>query len=481
MKALLSVYVAAHFKEMRRVAQTLQASGRYEPRIMFASPPYPTMGRHLEVCSSEGIACCDARGQELTPALLGEKPALSRGPAVISGPQERSHRRAWYAGVPERLRAPARNVLRPFRAYRQNQRRCRQTQRVLERLRPDIMVQAEDQAGYDIPYWIKAGRRRGVPTVIVPFTVANALEPAEALIHLPEHHVKGPLSRMIGALYPRWVYEHKGVKLLRLPWYDVLARQRMGVAPPLPWVLNSGHADRIAVESEHMQAHYLREGIPERQLTVTGALYDDVLAAGMARAAELRADLYRGLGLPQGRRMILTSLPRDYTNRPGCDAGSFDDLIELWVRALRSLDGFNVVVSLHPSMRYEEFGHIEKWGAKIAQDDIARLIPLCDIYVANISATIRMAIACKKPVVNYDVYRFNYTDYVEAGGVIMVAAQAEFEQALFHLTSDEKFHAEISARQAACAERWGCLDGHAADRMLRLFDELVVSRKAKAA
>ncbi len=34
------------------------------------------------------------------------------------------------------------------------------------------------------------------------------------------------------------------------------------------------------------------------------------------------------------------------------------------------------------------------------------LVPLCSLYVASVSATIRWAIACGKPVVNYDVYRF---------------------------------------------------------------------------
>ena len=120
----------------------------------------------------------------------------------------------------------------------------------------------------------------------------------------------------------------------------------------------------------------------------------------------------------------------------------------------------------------EDIQYIEQWGVKIARDNTAALIPLCDVYVASISATIQWAIACGKPVLNYDVYRYHYNDYLGVDGVIAVEDREQFLAALRQLTGDPAYYREIAARQAGFAERWGKLDGRAGERLLQLFERL---------
>ena len=57
---------------------------------------------------------------------------------------------------------------------------------------------------------------------------------------------------------------------------------------------------------------------------------------------------------------------------------------------------------------------------RIAARKTSELVPLCDLYVASVSSTIRWAIACGKPVVNYDVYRYRYTDFISLDGVLII-------------------------------------------------------------
>src|SRR6185436_13716615 len=99
-------------------------------------------------------------------------------------------------------------------------------------------------------------------------------------------------------LYPKWVYEYRGRKLLRIPAPQVVAKEWWGLAPALPWQMNSGSADALTVESMFMEAYYRREGLPPPQLVVTGAISDDTLAEHVDDAPARRAALCAELGLP---------------------------------------------------------------------------------------------------------------------------------------------------------------------------------------
>ena len=77
--------------------------------------------------------------------------------------------------------------------------------------------------------------------------------------------------------------------------------------------------------------------------------------------------------------------------------------------------------------------HIERGNVRIGSWKTAEMVPASDIYVASISSTIRWAITCGKPVVNYDVYRYRYTDFLAVPGVLATEEQAEFRAVLQRL------------------------------------------------
>ena len=106
------------------------------------------------------------------------------------------------------------------------------------------------------------------------------------------------------------------------------------------------------------------------------------------------------------------------------------------------------------------------------------LVPLCDFFVASISSTIRWAIACGKPVLNYDVYRYRYVDdFGKVGGVLTVEEQGDFLAALNRLAEDKDYLREMSAKQRALSERWSYLDGKCCARMVALVRELLPAAK----
>ena len=459
-KALLAVHTAGHFTELVRVARLLRRSGRYVPTFLFARS-YQGIQRDTGICREEAISYIEDR---LRAGGEGD-PVPVTAPVPHTGP---SGARRWLRGVWSR---PPFLLALPRALVRQGQ-ELRLARRIMAREQPSLLVLAEDNAGYETAVLIRAAHERRTPAVVVPFTVANALEPAEWHFRDPAHHVEGWGNRLTGLLFARWVHAHRGRRLLRLPGAQVIAKECWGLAPPIPWQMNSGRADAIAVESPFMEAYYRREGLPPDQLVVTGALADDELAESVRDAPARRDALCAELGLPPDRRIVLCALPPDQFALCGsqADLPDYATLLRVWMETLSALPDCAVVVRLHPRMHVDAFRHIEAWGVKISQRDTATLVPLCDLFVASVSATIRWAIACGKPVLNYDVYRLGWTDFADAPGVLRVEDRAAFVATADRLARDRAFYDEVRARQASDAARWGRLDGLAGRRMLECFE-----------
>jgi hypothetical protein len=334
------------------------------------------------------------------------------------------------------------------------------------------IVLSEENVELDTAAWVAVARRKGVRSVIVPYTISNTAEFIESYVeHAPYQVSASRQNRIVARLFPHWTERHKGHHFMRTSYAKIVAVERLGLSPPNPWLLNSGYVDAIAVESAAMHDYYRAAGIPEHQLAMTGSLSDDLMANVLRHAAERRRALMQDLGLPQDRPLLVAALPPDQKtyDRPGCEFSGFDDLIGFWGQTLAAAGGWNVVVRPHPKTRPDHLDALRRHGVAISYADTAELVPLCDVYVAAVSATIRWAIACGKPVVNYDVYQYGYRDYEGVEAVRLVNTRAEFGREMERVTRDANHRAELTARQQREAGRWGMLDGQTGRRMRALL------------
>src|SRR5262249_53856651 len=154
-----------------------------------------------------------------------------------------------------------------------------------------------------------------------------------------------------------------------------------------------------AVESAAMKQHYDRLGIPQAQLMVTGSLIDDNMHAALMRRTEIRKDLSIG---PK-QRMLLCSIPPNQLPgifRDDLEFDNFHAIIDFWFAQLAKLKDWAIVIKPHPASELRDIEYMRKSSFMVTDLDTSLLIPICDLYNASVSSTIRWALACRKPVLN---------------------------------------------------------------------------------
>ncbi len=476
---LIVVHSNTFFVELFRLAKCLQSSGKYDPVVMFAYQ-YPTHREDAERCAQVQIQCLDVNGVQLTE----DGPSVSS--AVMDLPLQKSI--ILFAVMFEHVRIVVRKILvflqklsliNLIYEYKSFRNRFSSVKSVINKQKPCLLVLGGDMVGYDTSVYIDVAHQKNIPVIILPSTMSNGLEQAEVYFHDPNYNFDRWVNRIAANLYPKWVRIHRGRRLLRVPGERVLVMEYLGLGPPLPWIFNSGFADAIVVESKQMKRYYLECGIPEGQLKLIGSLADDVMTDILRRKEQMSADLCLELGLKADKRILLTALPPDFLyvkgGRPESDFKTYRELVEFWVRSIAKTEDFNIIVCLHPSVRPEDFQYIEEWGVKIAKRGTAELVPLCDLYVASVSSTIRWAIACGIPVINYDVYRYRYTDYLDVKGVVAVDSKTDFQFVLNQMTNDDSFYAQQRLLQQRSADEWGIFDGKVGERLEGLLASMIES------
>jgi len=452
---LLIVWSDSQFVELSRVAKMLQISGRYRPIFWFLSQ-YPALVRDVNKCKSEGWEFY----MSVSPPSTVGSPVYSSLKLVVKLLPRKIF--FWLFFIPRLL--GYRKVIMAL---------VKNTVLLIQKYQPTLLIICEENVGYASHIPIRISRARNIPTVVIPYTIANATEPAEFFYNSVEHKISGSIiNQLVAKKYPHWVYEHRGRKLLRLPAATIIPMEQSGYSPAHPWKINSEETTFIAVENERMLEYYRNEGLPEERLILSGALYDDVLAESARRSDEMRNRLIVELGLNAELPLLLCALPPSQFPRD-CEFAEYGSLVSFWMETLSQVKGWNVIVRPHPRLTEEEIDQLKPFGVKISNWDTASLIPLCDLYVASVSATIRWAIACGKPVVNYDVYQMNYDDYKNVDGVINVFSKSDFRDTINRLTSDRGYHKKISALQHEEMSRWGRLDGKSSERIMQLFDDVI--------
>lgn len=329
----------------------------------------------------------------------------------------------------------------------------------------DALLIPEDVVGAVWPIAIKAANELAIPSLVFPYTLANQQEAVQSLKDEPAFQTKN--NRLAAWLAPRWRWKRDGLDLVRLPAGHIAAHEWLKISPPDPWLMNSGYASAICVDSQASRSYFARAGIPAEKLTVTGSVSQDHLFAELQNKPERLAALRRELGLVGEKPLLLISgCPNQLAGKvPYCEFVSIEGVAEHVGRALAPLaDAYHLVVRPHPN--FVAFGELLRpWGITPTAIPTSRLVPLADLFVAFASATIRWSVACAVPTINYDVFNYCYGDFAEAKGVVTVTGAADFVRAVRAMEPQSESYRAAKTLIDADAAYWSMTDGRCAQRI----------------
>jgi hypothetical protein len=358
----------------------------------------------------------------------------------------------------------------------------KRVQQVMKNVKPRLIIVGYDGVGSN-QLFIKTANHLKVPVLIIPLGYQIAYTTVIAIKYQifnskMVYGMENLFNRMIAQHYPKWVYSNNEKILhepvLKEPVSTILFQELFNLAPPLPWSILGGSADFAAVESEAMYNHYVYEGIDPKKMVLTGSAFDDELFDNLNHVKDNLIKLYANLGLPQNKPMIVCALPPDQSGSiTNSEFNDHYELLNFYIEVMNEITTHNVIFQGHPRVTDEQFEYIRSKNGCVTRLSITELIPLCDLLVSDYSSIMRMAIACGKPVLCYDVFRYGAKIcYESAEGVIVVEKKEDFKQYLNKLLSDQQFFNEMSALQKKCAKKWGILDGQSQNRILRLIKNI---------
>lgn len=344
---------------------------------------------------------------------------------------------------------------------------------LIDALKPVLVVLPEENLLYNHCYVVKVARDKNIRCCVVPFTVANQREWLEAFFDVPEFQVSFGWNKLFMMAYPNWSASYKGRQMI-LPGLHVFTSEYLGCAPKVPWLINSGTADVIAVESGFMMSFYKKSGIEESRMKLTGSTSDDRLYEVLKNRRAQRQNIKNRLSISGlNGSIFLIALPPDQFSASAVNKTEFQnhqELIDYMLSVVMSerRRGDIVVVNLHPRTSIDKISLPSCDGLYVTNDAIENLVPVSDLFIAVSSATIRLAVSCGIHVINYNAYGYDYDEYREIESVVEVNSRDEYGAAV------RKYIGGFSEFGRAPRENDGLLDGLSDKRLLDLFDELAV-------
>jgi len=291
------------------------------------------------------------------------------------------------------------------------------TKEFLKRNKYNLVISGEDNTAVK-SIFNDLRKEAGFKTIVIPFTVANHEEQGAAFFKLDEYHINTFKRKILFLILKKWKLKYHGKWLTREYLPNILSFEWMNIAPPQPFLPIGGKSDVIFFESEFIRDYYLRSGLKKRKFEIVPSpVFIDFTKQNSA--PELKK-------LHPGKKIVLCSLPPDFL--PGSSFKDYTEMVRFWCRVLSSDPNVKVFISLHPRTKIEDVEVVKEYDVGILDVPLASVMPEADIFVACISATIRYALTCKKPVLNFDMFHYNYTEYDSVLSVINVSTPAEFEK-----------------------------------------------------
>jgi hypothetical protein len=359
--------------------------------------------------------------------------------------------------------------------------RLQDARRILETFRPGALVTADDGIAANM-WMIKAAVEKWIRVVSVPYGIGDSA----GLVWkgIAEKHACGeaitsdtPSGAYVLRKWPKWVKRTKYGSVMYFPPEFIAALEDLGIKLRDPWCFQGGQGNAVVAESRTMYEHYLSEGVPKRKIRRLGSVYTDVLHDGFADSPPARAAFDRASRIDNDRFRVLVCVPPSDHSGWGRQAefGSVADYVAALSNVLKGLPGAEVTWSLHPRMFPEDLRAVLATGITPSSEFVVGQIPRHDVLIASNSSVARWAIAARKIVLNYDLYRFGVNDHPNVPTYVYTDRFSELRGSLEKFSSAPDAYRRVVQSALADATAMGEVDGRSATRIAEFLGAIGIA------
>jgi hypothetical protein len=304
---------------------------------------------------------------------------------------------------------------------------------------------------YCQPNIIKFARDNGISSAVMPYWFIPERDSKDVMSQNPLRYVRSSIgNRIINVLFPTWACDLKNseTKILPASWQEILIREICGLRPPNPWLLHSGYSDFILCESMAAAKAGIRYGLPPEKFKIIGS-------SALQSLFSLQ-DSRRRLASPASSLTCVIALPPDmFYSRTLAELEfqNFEDFIIVLLEPLLATKRVNILLSPHPSVENLQYLELPIGKFKLDRRPIEALIAEADFFVGCASSTIHWAIASLIPVINYDVYQYDWDVYRDVPSVLHGTSANSYRRNLQLLIENYEYYLELSSRQIDWGER----------------------------
>lgn len=361
--------------------------------------------------------------------------------------------------------------------------------KVFDLFRPSIVISGQDYSLSITAMASLVAEERGIRTAIVPFSMTpTTKELAESFSGTRTNLLRGRLrSNLIRKVFPQWINHYQGRDYTRLTLPEILVAEEMRLAAPIPWMPNSGRGVLLLPGQQSLQ-YCAAAGIPLGQLRATGAQWSDQLWGLKTTRGRRRADLIDDIdsfsatsptrnrlastSFTDRTKLLLVSWPPDQTPRSPTGLNDFNDLCGALIETLSRIHyggTARVAVSLHPTLVGRPLhAELKREGIYVLDRQLVEVLDCADIFLATVSSTLLWSLQLEIPSVNFDVYRYGYREFSEAG-IIDVSSVPDLRATLLSLIRQPDHYASVQEALRVSRGHWGMFDGSCTKRIM---DEL---------
>lgn len=494
------------FPELLRVADVLSARFGRQIFFVFVKRGYRRLREDTQAVIERGYSWVDADGQlHQTAAANVDVPVyvVANEPVDFGEPVPPSIKRSnscWRRlsalvslpifsarylarAIVVQMRSSGRDMANFLRDFRRFRRRYSDMEKLLARYRPSLLVVGQEPPGTELPMLLIAAGRLKIPRLITPFAMFSLRETAEFGWAKADFQVSASgMNALVAWAFPYWMVEWKGRRYLRLQGYRALALECAGLIQGMPWSPLSEPVEALTAESEVAAEALVSSGVQRKSVVVVGSPVHDRLKLHLSQRGDIRERLCAEYGLDPSLPLVVCGWPANifpWLAGRTIEYPDYQSLAETWASVLaeaRARHGVNVILSIHPKALPEEYRAAVERGLPCRVGRTDELIAICDLFTTlNGSSITAWAIACGLPVLLYDCFETNYTDFDDAPGCVHVATRADFAKRLNALCASADERSQLAAAQLRIAADWGRLDGNAGRRLGDLVSSLLGS------